>query len=112
MRYCDSDQVDPILEDLRSFLRRHEDIDQNKIIVVNFIGFGPSSLDCQIYCLTKTTDWATYLLVQEKVLLETVRIVHSHGADIAFLTRTLDAPQTGPERPTVTTRAASAMETA
>ncbi len=93
LRYCDSDQVDPVLEDLRSFLRRHEGIDQNKIIMVNFISFGPSSLDCQIYCFTKTTDWAAYLLVQEKVLLETVAIVHSHGADIAFPTRTLDVPK-------------------
>lgn len=112
LRYCDSDQVDPILEDLRSFLRRHEEIDQNKIIMVNFIRFGPSSLDCQIYCFTKTKDWVTYLLVQEKVLLETVRIVHSHGADIAFPTRTLDVPRTESEPQSVTTRARAAMESA
>ena len=112
LRYCDSDQVDPILEDLRSHLRRHEGIDQNKIIMVNFVSFGPSSLDCQIYCFTKTTDWATYLLVQEKVLLETVKIVHSHGADIAFPTRTLDVPRTESEQPAVTTHSKVAMETA
>jgi len=113
LRYCDSDQVDPILEDLRSHLRRHEGIDQNKIIMVNFISFGPSSLDCQIYCFTKTTDWAAYLLIQEKVLLETVKIVHSHGADIAFPTRTLDVLKAESEPLSVAQPAAKvAMQTA
>ena len=90
LRYCDSIRVDPILEDIRSYLRRHDAIDQDKIIMVNFISFGPSSLDCQIYCFTKTTDWAAFLLIQEKVLLEIVNIIHSHGADLAFPTRTLE----------------------
>ncbi len=90
LRYRDSDKVNLILEDVRSYLRRHDGIDQDKIIMVNFISFGASSLDCQIYCFTKTTDWAAYLLIQEKVLLETISIIHGHEADIAFPTRTLD----------------------
>ena len=94
LRYCDSEKVNLILEDIRSYLRRHEGIDQDKIIMVNFISFGGSSLDCQIYCFTKTTDWAAYLLIQEKVLLEIVKIIHGHDADIAFPTRTLDIPNT------------------
>lgn len=90
LRYCDSDKVNLILDDVRSYLSRHDGIDQNKVIMVNFISLGASSLDCQIYCFTKTTDWAAYLLIQEKVLLETISIIHSHQADIAFPTRTLD----------------------
>ncbi len=92
LRYCDSENVGAILEEVRSYLQRHDGIDQDKIIMVNFISFGASSLDCQIYCFTKTTDWATYLLIQEKVLLEIVQIIHRNGADIAFPTRTLDVP--------------------
>ncbi|WP_371924843.1 hypothetical protein [Endozoicomonas sp. SCSIO W0465] len=97
LRYQDSDKVNSILEDIRSYLRRHDGIDQDKIIMVNFISFGASSLDCQIYCFTKTTDWAAYLLIQEKVLLETISIIHSHEADIAFPTRTLDLSYGNPE---------------
>ncbi|WP_257263974.1 mechanosensitive ion channel family protein [Endozoicomonas sp. ONNA2] len=90
LRYDDNDKVNLILEDVRSYLRGHDGIDQVKTIMVNFISFGASSLDCQIYCFTKTTDWAAYLLIQEQVLLETISIIHSHKADIAFPTRTLD----------------------
>lgn len=92
LRYCDSEKVGSILEEVRSYLQRHDGIDQDKIIMVNFISFGTSSLDCQIYCFTKTTDWAAYLLIQEKVLLEVVQIIHQNSADIAFPTRTLDVP--------------------
>ncbi len=92
LRYGDSNKVDPILGEIRSYLQKDEDIAKDRIIIVNFINFGPSSLDCQIYCFTKTTGWSDYLLVQEKVLLEVVKIVRRHGADIAFPTRTLDFP--------------------
>ncbi|MFK0572718.1 mechanosensitive ion channel family protein [Endozoicomonas sp.] len=93
LRYCDSEKVAPVLEEIRSYLQQHEAIDQDKIIMVNFLSFGASSLDCQIYCFTKTTDWARYLLIQEKVLLEVVQIIHRNQADIAFPTRTLDMPE-------------------
>ncbi|MBO9496039.1 mechanosensitive ion channel family protein [Thalassotalea sp. G20_0] len=95
LRYRDSDKVNVILEDVRSYLRHHDAIDQDKIIIVNFIRFGASSLDCQVYCFTKTTDWAAYLQIQENVLLEIISIIHSHEADIAFPTRTLELSDQG-----------------
>ena len=92
LRYCDSDKVDAVLRDIRVYLQEHEQIDQDKAPIVNFISFGSSSLDCQIYCFTKTTVWAEYLMIQEAILLQVVQIIHQHNADIAFPTTTLDVP--------------------
>ena len=61
--------------------------------MVNFNQFGTSSLDFFIYCFTRTTDWAEFHMIKEKVLLDIMAIVHHHGADIAFPTRTLDLPE-------------------
>lgn len=92
LRYADSSKVSAVLAEIRQYLQNNEAIAQDKIIMVNFTCFGPSSLDCFIYCFTRTTDWATFHTVKEQVLLDIVGIIHRHGADIAFPTRTLDLP--------------------
>ncbi|MGB1270847.1 MAG: mechanosensitive ion channel family protein [Endozoicomonas sp.] len=92
LRYADSSKVSSVLAEIRQYLQSNEAIAQDKIIMVNFTCFGPSSLDCFIYCFTRTTDWATFHAVKEQVLLDIVGIIHRHGADIAFPTRTLDFP--------------------
>ncbi|WP_299726503.1 mechanosensitive ion channel family protein [uncultured Endozoicomonas sp.] len=99
LRYDDNTLINRILEDIRSYLADHKDVDQSKALMVNFVGFGGSSLDCSLYCFTRTTDWARYLLIQEMILLEILNIVHSHGGDIAFPTRTLDFPSNHPMNP-------------
>jgi len=57
---------------------------------VNFLSYGASSLDFFIYTFTKTTNWVDFHEIKQDVLLKIVEIVHSHGADFAFPTRTLD----------------------
>ncbi len=66
-------------------------------MMVNFEAFGASSLDCFIYCLTRTTNWVEYHSVKQDVLLKLLAIVHSHGADIAFPTRTVHLDSSLPE---------------
>ncbi len=92
LRYCDSEIMPNILADMRSFLASHPEIDDNQLCMVNFVSFGESTLNIQVYCFTRTCDWAKYLLAQEDVLLNIVRIVHEHGGDIAFPTTTLELP--------------------
>ncbi len=92
LRYQDAAAVSSILEEVRAYLQENDAIDKGKIVMVNFTTFGPSSLDFFIYCFTKTTDWKTYHLQKEAVLLEILAIIHRHGADVAFPTTTLDIP--------------------
>ncbi len=92
IRYDDVAKVAPILDDIRAMLKAHEEVDQNQIILVNFDQFGPHSLDCFIYCLTVTRDWAKYHEVKQQILLRVHEIVAEHGAEMAFPTTTVHFP--------------------
>jgi len=89
VRYQDARQVPAIMEAVRKMLREHEDIDQNQTMIVNFNGFGASSLDFFIYTFTKTTDWVKYHDIKQDVLLKVMAIIHETNADCAFPTQTL-----------------------
>ena len=93
LRYSDARQISPLLAEIRTYLNHQKEIDQTKIIMVNFDQFGSSSLNFFIYCFTRTTDWAEFHMIKERVLLDIMSIIHDHGADIAFPTQTLDLPE-------------------
>jgi MscS family membrane protein len=89
VRYDDADKVEQIVNDVRAMLREHPEIDTEQTLIVNFNGFGASSLDFFVYTFTKTTQWVRYHEVKEDVLLRILNIVLAHGADVAYPTRTL-----------------------
>jgi len=89
VRYSDVGVLEDILRDVKDMLRNHEAIDQRKTLMVNFNEFGPSSLDFFIYTFTRTTVWAEYHEIKQDVLLKIAAIIQSHGAEIAFPTRTV-----------------------
>lgn len=100
IRYQDADKMDAIIEDVKTMLRNHEEIDTDQTMIVNFNKFAPSSLDFFVYTFTKTTNWIRFHEIKQDVLLRFVDIIHSHGADIAFPTITLDGlPPVMPEPP-------------
>lgn len=89
LRYEDSDKLAAIVQDLRTTLGQDPDIDHNQTLLVYFNGFGDSSLNIMIYCFTRSTDWAAWLEIQQRLYLQFIGIVHQHGADFAFPSRTL-----------------------
>jgi len=89
VRYQDSSVVRDIVNQVRTMLQSHPDIDTSKTLIVNFNHFGASSLDFFIYTFTKTVNWVEYHGVKEDVLLKVLDIVHAAGADVAFPTQTL-----------------------
>jgi MscS family membrane protein len=70
-------------------LMAHEEIEQSQTLMVNFNSYAPSSLDFFIYTFTKTTDWVRYHEIKQDVMIKIINIVHDHGADFAFPTRTI-----------------------
>ncbi len=90
IRYQDSEKMGAVVADVKAMLQNHEEIDQNQTLIVNFNGYGASSLDFFIYTFTKTTNWIQFHEIKQDVLLKIVEIVHKHGADFAFPTTTLD----------------------
>lgn len=89
IRYDDIAVMRPILQDIEVLLRSHDDIDSDQTLMVNFVEFGPSSLDFFIYCFTHTTVWTDFHKIKQDVMLQMAEIIARHGAEIAFPTQTL-----------------------
>ena len=89
LRYEDAGRVAHIVSDVQTMLKEHEDIAQDRTMIVNFNHMGPSSLDFFVYAFTKTTNWVEYHAIKENVLLQILEIVESNGAEIAFPTQTI-----------------------
>jgi len=94
LRYDDSAQLEKIVAAVKVMLKGHPEIDVNKTLIVNFNGYGPSSLDFFIYTFTKTTDWIHFHDVKQDVLLKILAIIADHGADVAYPTSTIHLPDT------------------
>ena len=105
IRYDDWQKMPGIVADVRTMLVEHEDLEtENRTLIVNFDSYGASHLEFFIYTFTKTTQWVQYHEIKQDVLMKIMNIVHQHGAEFAFPTRTLhlisqndDAPATGLE---------------
>ena len=93
IRYADINSMKQIVDDIRDMLKNHEEIDLDRTLIVNFLAYGPSSLDIMVYTFTKTTQWVRFHEIKEDVLLKISEIIESHGAEIAFPTRTLHLPE-------------------
>lgn len=89
VRYDDIAQVSAIADDIKAYLKGSALIAQDKTIIVNFNGFGASSLNILVYCMTVTTDWVTFHSHKHTVLLAIADIVEKHGGEFAFPTQTL-----------------------
>jgi MscS family membrane protein len=90
IRYSDAAKMGAIVEEVKAMLQSHEAIDTSHTLIVNFVSYSASSLDFFIYTFTKTTNWIEFHEIKQDVMLKIIDIVHKHGADFAFPTRTLD----------------------
>ena len=90
IRYRDACKMDQIVKDVYSMLQSHAEIDKKQTLIVNFNGYGKSSLDFFVYTFTKTTNWTKFHEIKQDVMLNIIRIVHGHQADFAFPTTTVD----------------------
>ena len=89
LRYDDIGKMPQVLADIRAMLRARDDIDQDKMMMVNFDRYGDSTIDFFVYAFTNTTGWGDFHRIKEEVLLEIAAIVERRGAEFAFPTRTV-----------------------
>ena len=81
------DQLRHVLAALRELLTNHPRI-QAESVRVRFTGYGAYSLDIVVFALVETADWATFLAIQEDVLLEVMDVVTGSGCGFAFPSQT------------------------
>ncbi|VEG92024.1 mechanosensitive ion channel family protein [Legionella spiritensis] len=89
IRYQDADKMDAITNQVRHMLQEHPEIDTRQTLIVNFVEFGPSSLNFMVYTFTKTTNWVHFQAVQHDVFMKILRIIAANEAECAFPTQTL-----------------------
>jgi len=89
LRYDDISSMGQVVDEVRTMLLSHEDIDTSQTLMVNFVEFGPSSVDFFVYCFTKTTVWADFHVIKQDILLKIADIVSHNKAEIAFPTQTV-----------------------
>jgi MscS family membrane protein len=81
------DQLRHVLAGLRAMLTAHPLIDHESVRV-RFIGYGAYSLDVEVHALACTSDWPTFLAIQEDVLLRVMDVVNESGCGFAFPSQT------------------------
>ena len=89
LRYEDITAIEEITQQVRQLLREHPAIDQDQTILVHFNAWESSSLNMQVYCFTKTTNWNEWLDIQQNIFLNIATIVKANNADFAFDCTTL-----------------------
>jgi MscS family membrane protein len=93
IRYDDVDKLPVILNEVKSMLQNHPEIDTDQTLMVNFNKFAASSLDFFIYTFTKTIVWSEFHEIKQDVLLRISEIIAKHEAEIAFPTSTVHVPE-------------------
>ena len=82
------EQLRYLLVKIREALLGHPKIHPD-LVRVRFVGFGPSSLDIELFAYVKTTNWPEFLSVREEVFLQVMDIVNESGTGFAFPSQTL-----------------------
>ena len=91
-----------ILDRVESLLTQDPRVESGSVRV-RFLGFGPSSLDVEIFAYVLAIDWSRFLEAQQDLLLDVMEIVQAAGTGLAYPSQTLylnrsnapggDAPQ-------------------
>lgn len=89
IRYEDKHRMQAIINDIREMMRNHPELVNEEATNAYFTSFGDSSLNILFNALTTVKDWTDFNRVKHEVLFNILNIVHKHGADVAFPTRTL-----------------------
>ncbi len=93
-----SQQIENIINDIKTMLRNHKGISQESTLLVNFTAFGESSLNIFIYTFSNTANWARYMDIKEDVNLKIMKIVEENQSEFAFPSQSLYIESTPNQR--------------
>lgn len=97
------DQMQAFVEGIRAIIQANPGMRQDYYIV-EFHGFGATSLDVLVYCFIDAADWNEELRVRHVLNLDIMRLAESLEVDFAFPTQTLhiaEMPGQPPQLPQV-----------
>ena len=82
------DQMQAFVEGIRAIIRANPGMRQD-YYMVEFHGFGATSLDVLVYCFMDAADWNEELRTRHVLNLDIMRLAESLHVDFAFPTQTL-----------------------
>ena len=82
------DQVQAFVEGVRALIRANPNM-RTDYYIVEFHGYGPSSLDILVYCFINAPDWNAELRTRHVLNLDIMRLAAELGVEFAFPTQTL-----------------------
>lgn len=91
-----ADKLDRLRGALSEYLQKHPLLWPGQPFRCHFGAFGNSSLDIEIMAWFQESDWDRFLELRHAVMLDLMRILEAHGAQIAFPTRTVHVFQHNP----------------
>lgn len=94
-----TEQMEDVLKAIKSIILEDEKL-HHDFFLVNFTGFGTSSLNILVYCFTVTTAWQEYMDAREEFLLKIMLKIEELGLAFAFPTQTLHL-HSPPQQPTL-----------
>ena len=103
-----TDQVQAFVEGVRALIRANPSM-RKDYYIVEFHGFGPSSLDVLVYCFIDAPDWNAELRTRHVLNLDIMRLAEDLGIEFAFPTQTLHVAST-PDQPEAARAAAGRVE--
>lgn len=102
-----TDQMQAFVEGIRAIIQANTGMRQD-FYMVEFHGFGATSLDVLVYCFIDADDWNEELRTRHVLNLDIMRLAESLQVDFAFPTQTLhiaEMPGQPQQRPNVPDRA-------
>ncbi len=78
-----NEQMQNIVKEIKEMLKEDEDIHQDTIYIY-FTDFEASSLGIFCYFFTKSTVWAEYMRVKEKINFKMIQIIERNKTSFAF----------------------------
>ncbi len=81
-----------VLADIRELLEKDHRLDPDSRRA-HFVKFGAYSLDIDVFAFVLTSDWKSFLDIQEELLTAIMTIVEKHETDFAFPSQTLYVEQ-------------------
>ena len=81
------DQLDAFTAEVKKTIRETTGLTEAHYVF--FESFGDSSLNVLLQCFADTTEFAVYMELKEKLMLDVMRVVERQGLEIAFPTQTL-----------------------
>jgi len=79
-------QIEALLERLRSMLRERESVQQDSIVVF-FTNFGEQAIEVLVRCYIMIPGWVEYSAEKERINLEIMRIIEDLGLTVAVPNR-------------------------